>query len=130
MDVRDVGARIRARRRVLSRGPVTIAAVQDPAAPSEQELDELYDNPLERLQLLGEDDAAIAAFLDEIDVRGPRDREMLLEPDEDASVVVLELLGTRQRRRPRELAQHLPVAWPPDVDLVEERGDRLVVSAE
>ena len=53
--------------------------MQDPAAPSEQELEELYDNPLERLQLLGEDDAAIAAFLDEIDVRGPRDREMLRE---------------------------------------------------
>jgi hypothetical protein len=53
--------------------------VQDPAAPSEQDLEELYDNPLERLQLLGGDDAAIAAFLDEIDVRGPRDREMLRE---------------------------------------------------
>ena len=36
-----------------------------------------YDSPLERLQLLGGDDEAIAAFLDEIDVRGPRDREML-----------------------------------------------------
>ena len=53
--------------------------MQDPAAPSEQELEELYDNPLERLQLLGGDDAAIAAFLEEIDVRGPRDREMLRE---------------------------------------------------
>ena len=53
--------------------------VQDPAAPSEQELEELYDNPLERLQLLGGDDEAIAAFLDEIDVQGPRDREMLRE---------------------------------------------------
>lgn len=53
--------------------------MQDPAVPSEQDLEELYDNPLERLQLLGGDDAAIAAFLDEIDVRGPRDREMLRE---------------------------------------------------
>jgi hypothetical protein len=53
-----------------------------------------------------------------------------LEPDEDASVVVLELLGTRQRRRPRELAQHLAVAWTADVDLVEERGDRRVVFPE
>ena len=58
---------------------VTIVPVQDPAAPSEQELEELYDNPLERLQLLGGDDEAIAAFLDEIDVRGPRDREMMRE---------------------------------------------------
>jgi hypothetical protein len=53
--------------------------VQDPAAPSEQELEQVYDNPLERLQLLGGNDEAIAAFLDEIDVRGPRDREMLRE---------------------------------------------------
>ena len=53
--------------------------MQDPAAPSEHELEELYDNPLERLQLLGGNDDAIAAFLDEIDVRGPRDREMLRE---------------------------------------------------
>jgi hypothetical protein len=53
--------------------------VQDPVAPSHEQLEELYDNPLERLQLLGGDDEAIAAFLDEIDVRGPRDREMLRE---------------------------------------------------
>jgi hypothetical protein len=43
------------------------------------EADEAYDSPLERLQLLGEDDAAIAAFLDEIDVRSPRERVMLGE---------------------------------------------------
>jgi len=79
VDVRHVGARIRSQRRILSREPVTIAAVQDPAAPSEEELEEVYDNPLERLQLLGGNDEAIAAFLDEIDVRGPRDREMLRE---------------------------------------------------
>ncbi len=48
-------------------------------AAQQRELEELYDNPLERLQLLGGDDEAIAAFLDEIDVRGPRDREMLRE---------------------------------------------------
>jgi hypothetical protein len=53
--------------------------VQDPVAPSHEQLEELYDNPLERLQLLGGDDEAVAAFLDEIDVRGPRDREMLRE---------------------------------------------------
>jgi hypothetical protein len=53
--------------------------VQDPVGPSHEQLEELYDNPLERLQLLGGDDQAIAAFLDEIDVRGPRDREMLRE---------------------------------------------------
>lgn len=47
--------------------------------PSAESLEEQYDNPLERLQLLGSDDEAVAAFLDEIDVRGPRDREMLAE---------------------------------------------------
>ena len=55
----------------------TIAPVQDPSAPTQEELEEQYDSPLERLQQLGGDDEAIAAFLDEIDVRGPRDREML-----------------------------------------------------
>jgi hypothetical protein len=53
--------------------------VQEPFVPSHEHLEEVYDNPLERLQLLGGDDEAIAAFLDEIDVRGPRDREMLRE---------------------------------------------------
>jgi hypothetical protein len=55
--------------------------MQEPSTqpPSEHELAELYDNPLERLQLLGSDDAAISAFLDELDVRGPREREMLRE---------------------------------------------------
>ena len=47
--------------------------------PSVENLEEQYDSPLERLQLLGEDDAAIAAFLDEIDVRSPRERVMLGE---------------------------------------------------
>jgi len=37
----------------------------DPSAQpaTEKELTELYDNPLERLQLLGSDGAAISAFL-------------------------------------------------------------------
>lgn len=47
--------------------------------PSVESLEEQYDSPLERLQLLGGDDEAVAAFLDELDVRGPRDREMLRE---------------------------------------------------
>jgi hypothetical protein len=37
------------------------------------------DGLLERLELLGEDDEAIAAFLDSIEVRSPREREMLAE---------------------------------------------------
>ncbi len=38
-----------------------------------------FDNPIERLELLAGDDAAIFAFLDELDVRSPREREMLTE---------------------------------------------------
>ena len=38
-----------------------------------------FDNPIERLELLAGDDAAISSFLDRIDVTGPRDREMLAE---------------------------------------------------
>jgi hypothetical protein len=53
--------------------------VQDPVTPSHEQLEELYDNRSSGCQLLGGDDDAIAAFLDEIDVRGPRDREMLRE---------------------------------------------------
>lgn len=37
------------------------------------------DHPLERLELLAGDDDAIASFLDELDVRGTREREMLKE---------------------------------------------------
>lgn len=37
------------------------------------------DNPVERLELLAGDDQAIATFLDELDVRSPREREMLTE---------------------------------------------------
>ncbi len=37
------------------------------------------ENPLERLRLLSGDDDAIAAFLDELDVSSPREREMLAE---------------------------------------------------
>jgi len=72
--------------------------VQDPAVPSEQDLEELYDNPLERLQLLGGDDAAIAAFLDEIDVRGPRDREMLRELARTSSLARPEQFEDDHRR--------------------------------
>jgi hypothetical protein len=72
--------------------------VQEPAAPSEQRIEELYDNPLERLQLLGGDDEAIAAFLDEIDVRGPRDREMLRELARTSSLARPERFEDDHRR--------------------------------
>jgi hypothetical protein len=41
--------------------------------------EEAYDNPLERLQLLAGDHEAVAAFLDELEVSSPREREMLAE---------------------------------------------------
>jgi hypothetical protein len=37
------------------------------------------DNPIERLRLLGDDDTAVTAFLDQLDVRGPRERAILSE---------------------------------------------------
>lgn len=40
---------------------------------------EEFDNPIERLELLAGDDEAIASFLDQLDVTGPSDREMLAE---------------------------------------------------
>ena len=40
---------------------------------------DVVDNPIERLELLAGDEEAIASFLDQIDVTGPRDREMLGE---------------------------------------------------
>lgn len=49
------------------------------AEPVPGRIDETLDNPLERLRLLAGDDDAIAAFLDELDVSSPREREMLAE---------------------------------------------------
>ena len=49
------------------------------AKPGLGRIDETLDNPLERLRLLAGDDDAIAAFLDELDVSSPREREMLAE---------------------------------------------------
>jgi len=49
------------------------------ARPVPGRVDERFDNPLERLRLLAGDDDAIASFLDELDVKSPREREMLAE---------------------------------------------------
>lgn len=40
---------------------------------------DVVDNPIERLELLAGDEEAVAAFLDQIEVDSPRDREMLGE---------------------------------------------------
>jgi hypothetical protein len=47
--------------------------------PPEDESVEAIDNPIERLKLLGEDDEAIARYLDSMEVTSPREREMLWE---------------------------------------------------
>jgi hypothetical protein len=119
--------------------------MQDPESTPQDtqsfEAVETYDSPLERLQLLGEDDAAIAAFLDEIDVRSPRERVMLgemartgplarrdrFEADHRRAVVALESLrrhghhGTRARKSSGPL--HAPVRF-----LVELVARYVVVS--
>jgi hypothetical protein len=59
---------------------------------------EQYDNPLERLQLLAGDDDAIASFLDEIEVRSPREREMLTELARTQTLAHPEEFGAAHRR--------------------------------
>ena len=44
-----------------------------------RDVDEAWNNPLERLRLLSGDDDAVASFLDELHVSSPREREMLAE---------------------------------------------------
>ena len=44
-----------------------------------EHVSERWDNPLERLSLLAGNEAAMSAFLDELDVRSAREREMLSE---------------------------------------------------
>jgi hypothetical protein len=66
--------------------------------PSVESLEEQYDSPLERLQLLGGDDEAVAAFLDELDVRGPRDREMLRELARTSPLARLDRFDADHRR--------------------------------
>jgi hypothetical protein len=56
------------------------------------------ENPIERLELLAGDDAAIVAFLDELDVRSPREREMLTELARTAPVVDPVRLASDHRR--------------------------------
>jgi hypothetical protein len=52
---------------------------QTPVDDAHDRLDEAWDNPIERLRLLGGDEDAISGFLDDIDVQSPREREMLGE---------------------------------------------------
>jgi hypothetical protein len=78
--------------------PATPPSTSRVEAGGAEALDELYDNPLERLQLLAGDDTAIAAFLDEIDVRSPREREMLSEIARPSVLARPERLDADHRR--------------------------------
>ena len=53
-----------------------------------------------------------------------------LEREEHTTVIRVETLPPGERRGSRELAQHLPLARPADVELVEEGGDRVVVAPD
>ena len=65
-------------------------------------------NPLERLQLLSGDDAAIEAFLDDMDVTSPRAREMLVELARQTTIARPERFFADHQRasRPRGLRRH------------------------
>ena len=89
------------------------------------------------------DDHVAGDELDEVANRCPERSEVLvhvrsvvpvpaeaLERDERTAVIRVEALRPSEGCRPRELAQHLAVTRPANVDLVEERRDRLVVAAE
>ena len=70
------------------------------------------DNPIERLELLAGDDEAISSFLDQIDVTGPRDREMLGELARTRTLADLEAFpgrsSTGRRRAGDARAPRLP----------------------
>jgi hypothetical protein len=53
--------------------------VQEPPQPRHADALEEIDNPIERLKLLGENEEEIARYLDAMEVRSPREREMLQE---------------------------------------------------
>lgn len=70
----------RRRAEIATRAGVSVAALSSsPTIVAQERPTEIVDNPIERLELLAGDDEAIASFLDQIDVTGPRDREMLGE---------------------------------------------------
>jgi hypothetical protein len=62
------------------------------------DVDDRVDNPLERLELLAGNEQAIAAFLDELDVHGPRERDMLLELGRAGTLADPERFAAAHRR--------------------------------
>ena len=60
--------------------------------------DERFDSPIERLRLLSGDDDAVAAFLDELDLSSPRERELLAELGRPAVLARPERFDADHRR--------------------------------
>ena len=69
-------------------------------ATTERPRDEIdrIDNPLERLELLAGDDDAVASFLDTIDTRGEREREMLTELARSRQISDIDRFADTHRR--------------------------------
>src|SRR5436309_1273571 len=74
--------------------------------------DERFDNPIERLRLLGEDDDAIESFLDSLEVTSPREREML---------------GELARTRPVADADGFPAAHRPAIGALQSPAQAAVL---
>ena len=75
-----------------------MTGISQAGGPGDARVDEALDNPLERLRLLSGDDDAIASFLDELDVRSPREREMLAELARPSALARPERFDTDHRR--------------------------------
>ena len=95
------------------------------AQPVPGGVDERFDNPLERLRLLAGDDDAVAAFLDELDVSSPREREMLAELARPAPLARPERFEADHRRlieALESLRRHGFHGWQPNVPLGPARS--------
>ncbi len=95
------------------------------AEPVPGGVDERFDNPLERLRLLAGDDDAVAAFLDELDVSSPREREMLAELARPAPLARPERFEADHRRlieALESLRRHGFHGWQPNVPLGPARA--------
>ena len=65
--------------------------------PAQEELLEEIDNPIERLKLLSGNDAEISKYLDAIEVRSPREREMMHEISRTQPLARLDLFPQAHR---------------------------------
>jgi hypothetical protein len=66
-------------------------------AEQSRSFDEI-DDPIERLRLIGDDENAVASYLDTLEVRGPRERELLRELARSQPLAGPELFPVAHRR--------------------------------